>query len=84
MRQKCFPYRCGSIAHTGVGSDLKRYFDFIFSSVLHNSFKIFESFSGTSSAAAASSSVEGEKDEHSGFSAFCITLAEELFQSTLQ
>jgi hypothetical protein len=39
LRQKCFPYRCG-VATKSVGSDLKRYFDFILSSALHNTFKI--------------------------------------------
>lgn len=79
LRQKSYPYRCGSISQTGVGSDLKRYFDFIFSSVLHNSFKIFEYFSGVPAAAA-----ENEEYSNNGFSVFCIALAEELFQSTLQ
>ena len=41
LRQRNFPYRCGPAAQSS-GSDLKRYFDFILSSVLHNTFEIFE------------------------------------------
>jgi hypothetical protein len=80
LRQKSYPYRCGSISQTGVGSDLKRYFNFIFSCVLHNSFKIFECFSGIPAAAAAAEAKEDYFNNR--FSVFCIALAEELFQST--
>jgi len=70
-RQKCFPYRCGSIQKgESAGSDLKRFFDFILSNVLRNTFKIFEFLTKTD-----------EGNHKVSFSSHCILLAEELFDS---
>jgi len=72
LRQKCFPYRCSS--NKDGGSDLKRYFDFILSCVLSNTFKIFEFVTNTS-----------ERDEnHISFGMHCQHLACELYDSTFQ
>ena len=84
LRQKSFPYRCGSAANS-VGSDLKRYFAFILSSVLHNTFAIYEHYNGitTAAAAVAASEEEEEKGQTQQFSSHCVHLVEELFDSTL-
>jgi len=72
LRQKCFPYRCGNAAND-VGSDLKRYFDFIFSCVLQNTFKIYLHLNH----------IHCDRKSLKEFSSFCVHLAEELFKSTL-
>lgn len=72
LRQRCFPYRCGSIQKgDSAGSDLKRFFDFILSNVLRNTFKMFEFLTKTD-----------EGNHKLSFSSHCILLAEELFDST--
>ena len=72
LRQKCFPYQCGNAAN-GVGSDLKRYFDFILSCVLQNTFKIYLHLNY----------IQCDRESPKEFSSFCVALAEELFKSTL-
>lgn len=72
LRQKNFPYRRGNAANE-VGSDLKRYFDFIFSCVLQNTFKIYLHFNH----------IQCDRESLKEFSSFCVALSEELFKSTL-
>lgn len=71
LRQRHFPHRCG-----GVGSDLKRYFDFILSGVLHNTFVIFDHAMSLRSDQTTSSEMS--------FAKHCEILAEELMSSTLE
>lgn len=73
LRQKNFPYRCGNAANS-VGSDLKRYFDFIMSCVLQNTFKIYLHFNH----------IECDTESLEEFSNFCVQLAFELFESSFK
>lgn len=78
-----------------MGSDLKRYFDFVLSSVLHNTFKIFENHVTSAGypppSPASNNNLEEEMDSGVSavdtmvhqFSTHCILLAEELFDSTM-
>lgn len=70
LRQKCFPYRCSK--NKEGGSDLKRYFDFVLSCILHNTFKIYEYATET----------DQKGSDHLPFSEHCIVLSQELFDST--
>jgi hypothetical protein len=79
LRQRNFPYRCGPAAQSS-GSDLKRYFDFILSSVLHNTFEIFEQQVNDLQQQQRNVS---EEDSQKQFSTNCIQLAEEMIASTL-
>ena len=75
LRQKCFPYRCSSNNRgESGGSDLKRFFDFVFSCVLRNTFKIYEFLTKT----------DGKGSHKLSFSSHCILLSEELFDSASQ
>jgi len=60
---------------------MKRYFDFILSSVLHNTFKIYE-YINSSSSDISGGDEEREHGKDHEFSTFCVLLAEELFDSS--
>ena len=78
LRQRNFPYRCGPAAQSS-GSDLKRYFDFILSSVLHNTFETFEQQVNDLQQQQRNVS---EEDSQKQFSTNCIHLAPKFAFST--